>query len=203
MHNGSIRWKISKSLKVICDSFVLALTISKILTFEIFDHEKAGPGHGVQRSQWCRSMANIKICKRQFLYFLFIQDTTCTHESNTDTQRNGQCHGYRLNQTCAKKSEIKQVMTCTVWVFYTGYSQSLKLPEFSRYFRASLNFSKYILKKNVVKKALFSWPPPLLATSDAQGPTYIPIFFQLPWQVRIKPLVKAEENQNWRRIIQS
>ena len=33
--------------------FVLALTVSKILTVEIIDLEKVGQGYRVQLSQWC------------------------------------------------------------------------------------------------------------------------------------------------------
>ena len=43
--------------------FVLALTISKILTFEIVELENVGHGH----SQWCHLMANIEIYKSRMM----------------------------------------------------------------------------------------------------------------------------------------
>ena len=33
---------------------MLSITISKILTFDIFDFENAGQGHEAQHSQWIR-----------------------------------------------------------------------------------------------------------------------------------------------------
>ena len=48
-----------------------ALIVSDILTFEMFDLE-VGQGHGVQRSQWCHSIANIKFTIRNFYaFFIF------------------------------------------------------------------------------------------------------------------------------------
>ena len=39
--------------------FALALIVSKILRFEMFDLEDTGQDHRVQRPQWSRPMANI------------------------------------------------------------------------------------------------------------------------------------------------
>ena len=41
--------------------FVLALTISEMLTFQMFDPENVGRHHGAHLLQWCHSMINI-IC---------------------------------------------------------------------------------------------------------------------------------------------
>ena len=41
-HNGLIRWQISQSIKIIFNIFALALTVSEIVMFEIFDLEKVG-----------------------------------------------------------------------------------------------------------------------------------------------------------------
>ena len=42
---GAVRWKISKHVKAILRSFVIALTVNEILTFETFDFVKADQGH--------------------------------------------------------------------------------------------------------------------------------------------------------------
>ena len=61
--------KSKQLLWVIKDTSKLALTVYKILIFEIFNLKKVGPGHGVQRWQ-CRSqIANVKIYKHHFLHF--------------------------------------------------------------------------------------------------------------------------------------
>ena len=60
----AIRWQILTSMKVI---FTLALAISKILRFEMFDLKNLGQGHG--HSQCCYSMANstsIKLIIKNF-----------------------------------------------------------------------------------------------------------------------------------------
>ena len=75
--NGTIRWKISGSIRVIFHIFVPALTVFEILSFE-----KVGQGHGKQLSQWRHSMANIKICKavsRIFVLALIISDILTFH----------------------------------------------------------------------------------------------------------------------------
>ena len=61
--NGAIRWKIWKSIKVKLYIFILAFTISKILTFQIFKLKSLGQGHVVQHLQWCWLMVNVKIYK--------------------------------------------------------------------------------------------------------------------------------------------
>ena len=45
--NDAIRLQIAKSIKVVQCIFLLALTISEILTFQMFDLLKLGQGHGV------------------------------------------------------------------------------------------------------------------------------------------------------------
>ena len=57
--------------KIVQCIFMLALTISEILTFKMFDLKKVCHGHRVQLSQWSHSMAKIKINKRDCLHFLF------------------------------------------------------------------------------------------------------------------------------------
>ena len=37
--------------------------------FEMFDHENLGQGHGVQNSQWSRSMADISVYKSHKPHF--------------------------------------------------------------------------------------------------------------------------------------
>ena len=73
IRNGPNRWQISTCIQVIPEHVLLALLLAfivfEILTFEIFDLEKVGEGHGVQHSQ-CRSqIVNVKIYKCQFLHF--------------------------------------------------------------------------------------------------------------------------------------
>ena len=47
--------------KVAPCSLELALTVSEIVTFKIFNLQKVGQGHGVQLSQKRYSMSNIKV----------------------------------------------------------------------------------------------------------------------------------------------
>ena len=49
--NDAIRLQISKSLKVVRCIFVLALTVSEILMFQIADLQRVGQGNGAQFSQ--------------------------------------------------------------------------------------------------------------------------------------------------------
>ena len=58
MCNDGIRWQISTSKKIILHIFVLALAISEIFTFQMFDLENLSQGHGVQHSLLPHSMAN-------------------------------------------------------------------------------------------------------------------------------------------------
>ena len=44
-HNCAIRWQLSKHVKSVSPIFVLGLTVNEMLTFQIFDLEKAGQGH--------------------------------------------------------------------------------------------------------------------------------------------------------------
>ena len=60
-HHSMANVKIYKGLPHI---FALALTVSKILTLQIFTFKKVGQGHGLEHSQWRPSMENIKIYKR-------------------------------------------------------------------------------------------------------------------------------------------
>ena len=46
--SGAIRWKISESIRV--THFASALTVSEILSFQIFEIENSGEAHGVQHS---------------------------------------------------------------------------------------------------------------------------------------------------------
>ena len=55
--NGSIRWQISISIKVVLEHFSLTLTVFEIFTFQNFDLENLGHGHDVQQLQWRHSMA--------------------------------------------------------------------------------------------------------------------------------------------------
>ena len=64
----AVRWRISKSLKVVTCILTLALTISEI-TFPIFYLQNVGQGHRVQFSQRGYLMVNIKICKSRSLHF--------------------------------------------------------------------------------------------------------------------------------------
>ena len=58
-----------QNLQVVPCIFALALTISEILAFQIFDLEKLGQGQGVQFLQLRHSMANIKVNKSRLIYF--------------------------------------------------------------------------------------------------------------------------------------
>ena len=49
IRNGSIRWQIATSIKVIFEHLSLAF---EILTFKIRDLENVGQGNNVQHSQW-------------------------------------------------------------------------------------------------------------------------------------------------------
>ena len=66
---GTIWWQITKSIKVIFQIVALSLSFCDI-KLENFDLEKLGQGHGVQHSQWCHSMENIKIYKC-YIFALF------------------------------------------------------------------------------------------------------------------------------------
>ena len=52
-------------MKVVQGIFAIALTISEILTFEIFNHQKVGKRHLVQFF----AMTNEKICKKLPTHF--------------------------------------------------------------------------------------------------------------------------------------
>lgn len=54
----------SKSNNAISHFFALPLSVSGILTVQIFYHENVGHGHGVRLSRWRHSMANSKICTK-------------------------------------------------------------------------------------------------------------------------------------------
>ena len=69
IYNGAIRWRISTSVKVIRCIFVIALTVSEILMFQMSDLENLGQDHGVQQSQWSHSIANINLYKRILTFF--------------------------------------------------------------------------------------------------------------------------------------
>ena len=79
--NGSIRWQISISIKVIFDILLQFspfpiyycfkyLTVSKILTFHIFDLQEVGQDHEVKFLQLRHSMANINDYKSRAAHFL-------------------------------------------------------------------------------------------------------------------------------------
>ena len=89
----------------------LLLAISEILAFEIFDLEKVGQSHGVQLSQWRHSMENMKTYKKTiFWIFVFCQDTTCAHDSNTQTHTDT----YRETDKVITIGEITDLLK-TVW----------------------------------------------------------------------------------------
>ena len=50
--------------------FVLALTVSEILKFQILYIQKVGKGHGEQFSYWHYSMGNANIYKRHPHFFV-------------------------------------------------------------------------------------------------------------------------------------
>ena len=56
--NVGLRWQISESTKVVIYVYAQALTDSEIVTFQVFELQKVGQGHGV----YC-SLANIIIYK--------------------------------------------------------------------------------------------------------------------------------------------
>ena len=55
--------------------FELALTVSDILTFQMFELQKVGQGHGIYISQCCPSMANIKIYTSSLMHFSLLSLT--------------------------------------------------------------------------------------------------------------------------------
>ena len=59
--------------------FVSVLTISNILTFQMFDPKKVGQSHE-QFLEWCPSMAIIKIYFKKIIIFYFSEDTICALE---------------------------------------------------------------------------------------------------------------------------
>ena len=61
IHNGAIRWQISKSINR--KTFLLELSSFPRLAFHIFEHEYLAQGRGVQYSQQCRSMADVNLYK--------------------------------------------------------------------------------------------------------------------------------------------
>ena len=50
-HDDSVRWQISNSLQDVLQIYVLAFTVSELLTFQIFYLENLGKGLEVQHSQ--------------------------------------------------------------------------------------------------------------------------------------------------------
>ena len=62
-HGEFIRGLMTASLKVISRISTLALTVSAMLRYEMFDLENLVQTHGVQHSQWSYSMANTKVNK--------------------------------------------------------------------------------------------------------------------------------------------
>ena len=62
LKSDAIWWRVPTSIKVIALIFVvLALTVSEIFGFQMFDLENLGQGHGVEHSQRSHQMGNIKV----------------------------------------------------------------------------------------------------------------------------------------------
>ena len=59
--NGSNRWQISTSVKVVHEHFSLALAVLEIFNVKIREINNVGQGHDVQHSQWRDSMANTRL----------------------------------------------------------------------------------------------------------------------------------------------
>ena len=59
IRSSVIRWQISNIKSVVLRISALALTVSDISTFEMFDLDNLGQDHRVQHSQGCHSLANI------------------------------------------------------------------------------------------------------------------------------------------------
>ena len=69
--NDAIQWQISKSTNDVSCIYALVLTVSEMLTFQVFDHQKLSQSHRVQFSYWRHSMTSVKIYKRNFLHVWF------------------------------------------------------------------------------------------------------------------------------------
>ena len=81
--------QISNSKKVVPCIYAPIPIVSELLTFQIFDLEKVGQCHRVQLSQWCHSITNVKILKRNFVtFFIFAKIRlvgTIIKHTQTDT----------------------------------------------------------------------------------------------------------------------
>ena len=58
-----VQHSLSTSIKVIARIFTPSLTVSEILRFDKFDLANLGQSHGIQHSQWSRSIVNINLYK--------------------------------------------------------------------------------------------------------------------------------------------
>ena len=63
--SGVISWQILKSIEVVVSIYALALIVFLDITFKLFYLAKVCQGHGVQLSQWCYSIANLKPYKNR------------------------------------------------------------------------------------------------------------------------------------------
>ena len=86
---------------------------SQILTFKIVDLEKVGQDHGVQLLQLSHSMMNIKINKCNFYIFDFLQDTTCTNESNSQTHK-------EMDKSMAIEKFLQITKNVVEWIIFSS-----------------------------------------------------------------------------------
>ena len=59
--SDAIRWRIPTSIKVAALVFILTVSVSEILRFNIFDLENVGQGQNAKFMQWHHSMANAQL----------------------------------------------------------------------------------------------------------------------------------------------
>ena len=68
--NGLIRWKVSKVIEIVPCIYALAVIVSGIFTFQMFDLEKVGQGPRAQFLQSCHSISNINMYKNRPMHFV-------------------------------------------------------------------------------------------------------------------------------------
>ena len=92
--NVTIRWHLPKSTNVCHTFFLLALAVSDIYIFNLFTFKKYVKVT-LQFSQFCHSIANIKIYER--LPHIFYVSSNCFEDKKKFTFiKGGQCHGVQF-----------------------------------------------------------------------------------------------------------
>ena len=70
---------VKKSIRIVYDNAkdtgAFALTVSEMLTFQMFEPANLGQDHEIQRSQWPHSIANVQFYECCSVHFYFVAFT--------------------------------------------------------------------------------------------------------------------------------